>query len=73
MTNAIIDVNSINTLMKHCKSLLKLSLESLELDNQTFVCMSSNEKLETLNLSSCKGFSTEGVVLLLESFKMFVS
>ncbi|CAF0904247.1 unnamed protein product [Brachionus calyciflorus] len=73
LTNALIDTDSLNSLLKHCKSLLKLSLESLEINNETFLSLSKNKRLETLNLTSCRGFTVEGVIILLESFKNLVS
>lgn len=58
-----------NTILKCCKWLRKLSLESLELDNETFKSLSNNKNLETLNLCSCRGVKIDEIIIMLECFK----
>ena len=69
LTEAVIDTKSINVIIKHCKYLKKISLESLELNNQTFQYLSQNNQIDTLNLCLTKGVYVDGLVLILNSLK----
>lgn len=59
-----------NALLKHCKNLKVLSLESLKVNNQTFAYLSQNKQLKTLNLAMTEGVQVEGLILILSSLKM---
>lgn len=69
MTNAVIDLDSINSLLKHCKMLKSLSLESLCISNQTLYFVSENTNLTTLNLCMVEGITADGLILILSSLK----
>lgn len=69
ITEAVIDTKSINAILKHCRYLKKISLESLELNNETFNCLSQNTQIETLNLCLAKGIVVDGLILILSSLK----
>ena len=70
LTSTVIDINSINALLKHCKSLKVVSLESLKINNQTFAYLSQNKQLKTLNLAMAEGVQVEGLISILSSLKM---
>lgn len=70
MTEAIIDTKSLNAILKHTKLLKKISLESLEINNETLMHLSLNTKLETLNLCQTKGLLVDGLILIISSLKM---
>jgi hypothetical protein len=69
MTNAVIDLDSINSILKHCKMLKSLSLESLHINNQTLFFISENTNLTTLNLCMVEGIFADGLILILSSLK----
>ena len=69
LTNALIDLKSVNRIVKHCKLLKKLSLESLETDDETYFYLSENKKLDTLNICMCKGISVDSLILILNRLR----
>lgn len=69
LTNTIIDTDSLNKLLVHTKSLRKLSLESLDLDDETFKQLSGNPNIDTLNLGLCRNITVDGLILMLNSLK----
>lgn len=73
LTNATLDLDSMNTLLRSCKWLRKLSLESLEINIETFKSISRNKNLETINLCSCRGLTIDGIIIMLECFKQIES
>ena len=70
LTEAVIDTKSLNILIKHAKNLRKISLESLDINNETFHHLSLNTKIETLNICLCKGILVDGLILILSSLKL---
>ena len=70
MTNAVVDLDSINAIIKHCKFLKSLSLESLTINDQTLYCVSLNKFLTTLNICMVEGITVDGLILILNSLKM---
>jgi F-box and leucine-rich repeat protein 1 (S-phase kinase-associated protein 2) len=69
LTNSLIDLNSLNSLIKHCKTLKKISLESLETNLETYSYLSLNRILNTLNLSMVTGINADALILLLNGLK----
>ena len=69
LTNATIDVNSLNALLKHCKTLKKLSIESLDTNLETYSCLSMNKSINTLNLCMVSGIIVDGLILILNNLK----
>ena len=66
----MIDLDSLNSLIKHCKTLKKISLESLETDSETYTHLSQNKLLNTLNLAMVTGITPDALVLLLNNLKL---
>ena len=52
-----------------CKSLKKLSLEHVTVDDKACQALSKNEQLEVLNMSMCYGVGLAGVKSILEGCK----
>lgn len=65
LSMASIEVKELVRLLHTCRSLKKLSLEFVPIND--YVCreISENEKIETLNLAMCEGLSTEGLTMML--------
>jgi hypothetical protein len=70
LTNAVIDVGSLNAMLKHCKNLKKISIESLETTIETYSHLSMNKTINTLNLCMVRGVSVDGLILLLNNLKL---
>jgi len=73
LTNAFIDTNSLNVLLKHCKYLEKISIEALEVNNETMLHLSNNKKIDTLNLCLVRGLTVDGLVVILNNLKCLTS
>lgn len=69
LTNTTIDTCSLNKLLSHTKSLRKISLESLDLDDETFQHLSGNPSIDTLNLCLCRNITVDGIISMLNSLK----
>lgn len=69
LTNALIDIDSLNSLIKHCKTLKKISLESLDTNLETYTYLSMNKNLNTVNLSMVTGINADALILIVNNLK----
>lgn len=60
-------------LLKHSVNLKKVSLESLDINNETFESLSKSSSINTLNLAMCRGITADGIILLLNNLKSLKS
>ena len=64
------ELSSSGSVPSNTKLLKKISLESLEINNETLMHLTLNTKLETLNLCQTKGLLVDGLILIISSLKM---
>lgn len=64
---ASISLNSLSTLLAHCRQLKKLSLEHAEINDKICFEIAQNSSLETLNLSMASGLNANNVGQMMES------
>ena len=69
LTGSSIQIDALNALLKHCKNLKKISLESLALTNETFHFLSMNKSLDTLNLCMAEDVSVDALIMILSNLK----
>ena len=69
LTNSTIDLNGLNTILKHTKYLRKVSLEGLTVNSETLRHLGQNTNLRTLNLSLCVGIEKQGLTFMLSSLR----
>lgn len=67
LTMAGIDVVSLAQLLGTCRSLKKLSLEAVPVNDNVCREISQNRDLESLNLAMCEGLTTYSVTLMVEN------
>lgn len=67
LSMAGIDVVSLAQLLGTCRSLKKLSLEAVSVNDNVCREISQNRSLESLNLAMCEGLTTHSVTLMVEN------
>lgn len=67
LSMAGIDVVSLAQLLGTCRSLKKLSLEAVRVNDNVCREISQNQSLESLNLAMCEGLTTHSVTLMMEN------
>ncbi|XP_057564153.1 S-phase kinase-associated protein 2 isoform X7 [Hippopotamus amphibius kiboko] len=67
LSNSVIDVSTLHSLLSHCSKLQNLSLEGLRLSDPIIDNLAQNTNLVRLNLSGCSGFSESALKTLLSS------
>lgn len=65
LSMASIEVKELVILLQTCRSLKKLSLEFVPIDDNVCREISENVKMETLNLAMCEGLSLEGITMIM--------
>ena len=69
LTNAIIDVNTLNAILSKCQSLRKISLEGLTVNDETFHHLRKNPMLDIVNLCMSQGITIAGIREFLQTAK----
>ncbi|OWJ99621.1 hypothetical protein Celaphus_00009730, partial [Cervus elaphus hippelaphus] len=67
LSNSVIAVSTLHSLLSHCSKLQNLSLEGLQLSDPIVDNLALNTNLLQLNLSGCSGFSESALKTLLSS------
>ncbi|NXS56701.1 SKP2 protein, partial [Brachypteracias leptosomus] len=70
LSNCIVSVADLRSILCLCEKLQNLSLEGLRLCDDIIKSIAKNHSLRRLNLCGCSGFSAEGLELMLSSCSM---
>ncbi len=71
LTCSSIDINGLSSLLKHCKNLKRISLESLTLNERILMYLSENKSLSTLNLCMTQGIDPNVLIETLKNLKSY--
>lgn len=70
LSMTVISRPSLRLLLSKCRSLLKLSLEHVRLDDEICREIGENKKIEALNLTMCEGITETGIGIIARELKL---